>query len=206
MLSAPGDQEGFCWMPSSRTNTVNRVKLSDIKVQDTFISFCPNKWIGVLFVTAQVMTSVLLWAPFSRRVKVDRVGWWGGVGLKPAPPAVVMLICLGGWAVIHLVASLQTSYWVGYWQLGWSWGIGAPQVPATAAATEGSPSMPASGSRTRITTTPSTKGRRNQGFSCYGWPLPHCLFSPKKRERETSVFAEAVQRNSKAARAQSFNV
>lgn len=113
MRSAPGDQEGFCWTPSSRTNTVNQVQFSDMKVQDTFISFCPNKWIGVLFVTVWLMSSVLFWAPFNHRVKVGSVGWCGTVGLKPAPPNVVMLLCLGGWAVVHLVASLQTSYWEG---------------------------------------------------------------------------------------------
>lgn len=90
MLSAPGDQEGFCWMPSSRKNTVNQAKFSDIEVQDTFISFCPNKWIGVLFVTAWLMKSVWLWGLFSHPVEVAGVGWWGGVGLRTAPPALVM--------------------------------------------------------------------------------------------------------------------
>lgn len=170
-------QEGFCWMPSSRTNTVNQVQFSDIKVQDTFISFCPNKWIGVLFVTVWLMSSILFWAPFNHRVKVDRVGWCGAVGLKPAPLNVVTLLCMGGWAAVHLVASLQTSYWGGYWQLGWSWSIDVPQVPSTATATEGSPAMPGGGRWTRDSATPSTKGCRNQGFSCCGWPLPHCLFS-----------------------------
>lgn len=88
---------------------------------------------------------------------------WLGYGISHCFPADILL---GG-----LLAT------------GWSWDVKTPQVPATAAVTEDSPAMPASRRWTMDTTMPSAKGWRNHGFSCYGWPLPDCLFRQKKRER-----------------------
>lgn len=49
---------------------------------------------------------------------------------------------------------------------------------------ESSSALPDSRRWMRKTTKLSSRGCRNQGFSCSGWSLPHCLFSKKKKEKK----------------------
>lgn len=123
-------------------------------------------------------------APFSHRDKVGSVGWYGGVGLKPAPPSIGELLRLSGWALIHLVAP---SYWVGSRQLGWSWGIKPPQVPATATAPEGLPAMPGSETWAGDITTSATRDAGTGVSPAVGELCLTVYLAKKKSKKEREV-------------------